>query len=136
MSRYRVTVDGRVYDVEVDDPRADPVTARVAGAAYAVNVEPARDTPADTPAAAPSEPPPAAPDAPPRTLSAPMPGVVAKVTASAGRAVARGDGLLTIEAMKMLNVIRSPWVGEVQETHVREGDHVVQGQPLVTLTPR
>ena len=132
MSRYRVTVDGRVYDVEVDDPRTDPVTARVAGAAYAVNVEPARDTPA----AAPSKPPPAAPDAPPRTLSAPMPGVVAKVTAAAGRAVARGDGLLTIEAMKMLNVIRSPWAGDVQETHVREGDHVVQGQPLVTLTPR
>lgn len=136
MSRYRVTVDGRVYDVEVDDPRADPVTARVAGTAYAVNVEPARETPADTPAAAPSEPPPAAPDAPPRTLSAPMPGVVAKVTASAGRAVTRGDGLLTIEAMKMLNVIRSPWVGEVRTIHVREGDHVVQGQPLVTLTPR
>ena len=136
MSRYRVTVDGRVYDVDVDDPRADPVTARVADTAFAVSVEPAREAPADTPTEAPPEPPAAVPDAPPRTLNAPMPGAIAKVIASAGRVVSRGDGLLTIEAMKMLNVIRSPWAGEVQTVHVRPGDQVVQGQPLITLKPR
>ena len=43
MTRYRVTIDGRIYDVDVDDPRARPVTARISGTAYAVDVEPARD---------------------------------------------------------------------------------------------
>ena len=42
MKRYRVTIDGRVYEVEIDDPRARPVIARVSGVEYAVDVHPAR----------------------------------------------------------------------------------------------
>ena len=52
MTRYRVTIDGRVYDVDVDDPRARPVTARLSGTAYSVDVEPAHGADAPpTPAA-------------------------------------------------------------------------------------
>ena len=43
MNRYRVTVDGRIYDVEIDDPHARPVTARLSGFAFSVDVEPARE---------------------------------------------------------------------------------------------
>ena len=173
MTRYRVTIDGRIYDVEVDDPRARPVTARIAGTAYAVDVDPQRDEderagagetgdagaaggPAATDdlaagassagtrtgdageavletgeAGAESAPPVSGP----QTMSAPIPGVVVKVAAAVGRTVERGDELLTIEAMKMFNVMRSPWPGAVATVHVKEGDQVVQGQPLVTLTP-
>lgn len=153
MTRYRVTIDGRVYDVDIDDPRATPVTARLSGTAYSVDVEPARSGDGAEPApAADAEPgpagepatPPLFPAGPageeggdgPRTMTAPIPGSVAKVVASVGLPVERGGELLTIEAMKMFNVIRSPWRGAVTTVHVKEGDRVVQGQPLVTLTPR
>jgi hypothetical protein len=38
VKRYRVTVDGRTYEVEIDDPRARPVTARVLGEVFRVDV--------------------------------------------------------------------------------------------------
>ena len=153
MTRYRVTIDGRLYDVDIDDPRARPVTARLSGTAYSVDVEPTRGhaapegiettesgpAPADepsTPLLFPSEPSPEASDDAPRTMTAPIPGSVTKLVASVGLPVERGGELLTIEAMKMFNVIRSPWRGVVTTVHVKDGDRVVQGQPLVTLTPR
>ena len=153
MTRYRVTIDGRVYDVDIDDPRARPVTARLSGTAYSVDVEPARSDAAQEAAPA-AEAEPAQADEPstarlfpseslpeegggaPRTMTAPIPGAVTKVVAAVGLSVERGGVLLTIEAMKMFNVIRSPWQGTVTTVHVKDGDRVVQGQPLVTLTPR
>ena len=151
MTRYRVTIDGRVYDVDIDDPRARPVTARLSGTAYSVDVEPTRSDAAREAAPAaeaepgPSEEPSTAPLFPsesspegggaPRTMTAPIPGAVTKVAAAVGLSVERGGELLTIEAMKMFNVIRSPWRGTVTTVHVKDGDRVVQGQPLVTLTP-
>ena len=163
MTRYRVTVDGRTYDVDVDDPRARPVTASISGATYTVDVDAA---PADSPsgdgtragAAPPVDREPASGETPaaaagpaetageassgggksgsPLTMNAPIPGVVSKVTTHRGQTVGRGDEFLTIEAMKMFNVMRSPWAGKVKAIHVKEGDQVVQGQPLVTVTPR
>lgn len=153
MTRYRVTIDGRLYDVDIDDPRARPVTARLSGTAYSVDVEPARgaavpdlasvaeavpapDDEPSTPQRFPSGPSPEDGGDAPRTMTAPIPGAVTKVVATVGSSVERGGDLLTIEAMKMFNVIRSPWRGTVTTVHVKDGDRVVQGQPLVTLTPR
>lgn len=151
MKRYRVTIDGRVYDVEVDDPKARPVTARLSGTAYSVDVETTRvtkvsdDTAHDTEAIA-SEAPPhtesnstptptsVSSDTGPRTMTAPMPGIVSKVTVLLGQVVERGDELLTIEAMKMFNVMRSPTNGTVATVHVKDGDRIVQGQPLISFT--
>lgn len=149
MKRYRVTIDGRIYDVEIDDPRARPMTARLSGTAYSVDVEAARSTAteASAPASADGTEPDLTPppdDAPVTTapivadaqaLTAPIPGVIASVVATVGQAVERGDELLTIEAMKMFNVMRSPWAGTVATIHVTEGERVVQGQPLVTFAP-
>ena len=195
MKRYRVTIDGRTYEVEIDDPRARPVTARLDGVVYTVDVDaprvsaaaerpsagevpappertpeqagdvdgapaPAGAAPAGDPASLPVEPgrdlseaagipprvidapaPPAAAaaeaaDAGPQTMTAPIPGVVASVVANVGQVVKRGDELLTLEAMKMFNVLRSPWAGTVTTLHVSKGEHVIQGQPLVTFGRR
>ena len=160
MKRYHVTIDGRVYDVEIDDPRARPVTARLSGTAYSVDVESSRaadkNTDATTVEIAASESPrgtagepsetAAIPDTTPtppvssdvaskalQAMTAPIPGVVSKVTVLAGQKVERGDELLTIEAMKMFNVMRSPRSGTVATVHVKGSDRVVQGQPLVTF---
>lgn len=145
MNRYRVTVDGRIYDVEIDDPHARPVTARLSGSAFSVEVEPAReendDAVDDVPT--PSEPtgaptPTTTGDAAvggPQAMTAPIPGVVAAVSVKPGQTVVRGDELVTLDAMKMLNVIRSPWDGTVATVHVTTGSKVVQGEPLVTFVP-
>ena len=142
MNRYRVTVDGRIYDVEIDDPHARPVTARLAGFAFSVDVEPAREEDDDTAPALPEPSGPATPPAVadtgvsgPQAMTAPIPGVVASVSVKAGQTVARGDELVTLDAMKMLNVIRSPWDGTVATVHVATGAKVVQGEPLVTFVP-
>jgi biotin carboxyl carrier protein len=147
VKRYRVTIDGRIYDVEIDDPHARPVTARLSGVAFSVDVEPARaddenraeQTPLPTdvahvpsPLTAPGT---ATSVDSPQAMTAPIPGVVASVAVSAGQPVERGDELLTLEAMKMLNVIRSPWEGTVATVHVAQGGRVVQGEPLVTFVP-
>ena len=149
MKRYRVTVDGRIYDVEIDDPDARPVTARLSGFAFSVDVEPARPdepepaedapTPGPAPPAAPIDPLATSGDTPtvdgPKAMTAPIPGVVASVSVKSGQKVGRGDELVTLEAMKMMNVIRSPWDGTVANVHVSEGSRVVQGEPLVTFVP-
>ena len=68
-------------------------------------------------------------------MTAPIPGVVAAVAVSPGQTVARGDELLTLDAMKMMNVIRSPWDGTIATVHVSEGNRVVQGAALITFVP-
>jgi biotin carboxyl carrier protein len=145
VKRYRVTVDGRTYEVEIDDPRARPVTARVLGEVFRVDVEAeGRSATGETvapatsalaaPAAPSAAPAAAAPAARQQQLTAPIPGKITKVTATAGQAVQRGDELVTIEAMKMFNIIRSPWAGTVVAVHTAEGKHVTQGELLLTFT--
>ena len=47
MKHYRVTIDGRLYEVEIDDPRARPVTARLSGTAYSVDIESGQAVPVE-----------------------------------------------------------------------------------------
>jgi biotin carboxyl carrier protein len=140
--RYRVTVDGRTYEVEIDDPRARPITARVLGEVFTVEVDSAGHAAGAEPPAG-GHVPPAVSPAPPRpapagggqqVVTAPIPGTITALVASVGQAVERGDGLLTIEAMKMFNVIRSPWAGTVTAVHVAVGGHVAQGEMLISLS--
>ena len=146
MSRYRVTVDGRRYYVEIDDPHASPVTATVSGTKFTVDVEPSdsTDVPLADPAPPAAESRPAAPAAAPVAAAAqgdpdrmiaPIPGVVSSIAIAAGQTVARGDELLTLEAMKMMNVIRSPRDGRIDTVHVAQGSRVAQGEPLVSFVP-
>ena len=146
MKRYRVTVDGRIYDVEIDDPDARPVTARLSGFAFSVDVDPARDdadkpeeelpAPQQTTGDTAADPPATGTTVDgPQAMTAPIPGVVADVAVSPGQTVERGDELLTLDAMKMMNVIRSPWDGTIATVHVSEGNRVVQGAALITFVP-
>ena len=71
----------------------------------------------------------------PLQLGAPMPGVVATVAVVAGARVARGDALLTLEAMKMETAVRAEAEGEVAEVAVRPGQSVDAKDLLVVLRP-
>jgi pyruvate carboxylase len=69
----------------------------------------------------------------PRHVGAPMPGTVTTVTVAPGTKVARGDPLLTLEAMKMQTAVRAESTGEVAEVLVRPGQTVDVKDLLVVL---
>jgi pyruvate carboxylase subunit B len=67
-------------------------------------------------------------------VKAPMPGLVVRVEVSEGKVVEVGEGLLVVEAMKMENELRATHRGIVAQVHVKAGDRVEKGAPLVTLS--
>jgi biotin carboxyl carrier protein len=62
-----------------------------------------------------------------------MPGTVLIVDVAEGERVARGQQLLTLEAMKMKNAIRAPQDGVVLEVRVKSGQRVAHGDLLLRL---
>jgi acetyl-CoA/propionyl-CoA carboxylase, biotin carboxylase, biotin carboxyl carrier protein len=66
---------------------------------------------------------------------APMPGQVLTVHAGAGAALAAGDPVVTLEAMKMEHVVVAPIDGRLADLAVAPGDQVVRGQRLATVEP-
>jgi pyruvate carboxylase len=66
-------------------------------------------------------------------IGAPMPGQIVKVSASEGRAVQKGEALLTIEAMKMQTIVHSPADGKVRSVLAPVGARVGAGDLLVEL---
>ena len=71
----------------------------------------------------------------PQRIEAEMPGKVVKVSAPVGTAVAEGEGVVILEAMKMENEIKSPIEGVVREVAVAEGQTVESGQLLFVVEP-
>jgi len=68
-------------------------------------------------------------------VTAPIPGIVLKITVSEGDAVKAGQDLLVMEAMKMENQIQAPRSGKVAKIHVKREDAVQQDQLLVEIEP-
>ncbi|WP_411033877.1 acetyl-CoA carboxylase biotin carboxylase subunit [Shinella sp. BYT-45] len=68
-------------------------------------------------------------------LSAPMPGLVRIVKAEPGARVAKGEALVTMEAMKMELVLAAPRDGVVAAVPVAVGDQVAEGALLLSLEP-
>lgn len=77
----------------------------------------------------------AKPEAAGGVLRAPMPGLVAKVLTSPGAQVARGDGVIILEAMKMENELKAPGAGVVTRILVQPGGAVEKGAVLIEFGP-
>lgn len=114
MKKYRVNVNGTVYEVELED---------ITGAA-----------PASAPAA------PAAPAAAPvsapaggEKITSPMPGNILSVNVAAGDTVQKGQVLMILEAMKMENEIMCPCDGKVVSVSVTKGAAVESGTLLCVI---
>ena len=69
----------------------------------------------------------------PRHVGAPMPGTIATVAVKVGQKVARGDVLLTLEAMKMQTAVRAELDGSVGEVLVRPSSQVDAKDLLIVL---
>ena len=127
--KYKVTLNNRVYEVEVEAGQAmllDEYEA-IAPAAPAAAAPAAPAAPAAAPAAAPvvtgaGEP-----------VTAPMPGTILKVNVTQGQAVKAGTVLCILEAMKMENEIMAPKDGTVTQVVVAKGATVDTGAPLLVI---
>lgn len=133
--KYKVTLKGRTYEVEVEAGEAILLDEYEAIAPSAPAAAPAAAAPA---AAAPAAAAPAAPAAPVVTgagepVNAPMPGNILKVNVTQGQAVKSGDVLCVLEAMKMENEIMAPKDGTVTQVLVAKGATVDTGAPLVVI---
>lgn len=124
---YKVTLNNRVYEVEVEAGEAMLVDEyeAIAPAAPAVSAAPAA-----TPAAAPAAPA-AAVDG--HTINAPMPGNILKIVAEAGKAVEEGDTIMILEALKMENEIVADKSGTIGQILVSKGQSVETGAALATI---
>lgn len=129
--KYKVTLNGRTYEVEVEAGKAmllDEYEAIVPAAAP-VAAPAAAPAPVAAPAAAPAPAAPVAGDA----VTAPMPGNILKVNVTPGQAVKEGDVLVVLEAMKMENEILAPKACTVKQVLVSKGSTVDTGATLVVL---
>lgn len=68
-------------------------------------------------------------------VSAFIPGTILKVHVKKGKRVREGDVLLTLEAMKMNNMIQAPISGTVKAVNVKEGQTVTKKDVLVEIKP-
>ena len=69
----------------------------------------------------------------PGIIKAVIPGVIAEIGTQVGKTVRKGDVLMTLEAMKMLNWIMAPQNGTVRTIRVASGEKVAKGQVLIEI---
>ena len=129
--KYKVTLNGRTYEVEVETDRAILVDEYEA---YAPAPAPAAAPAAPAAAPAAAAPAPAAAEvAAGERVNAPMPGNILKVEVNKGDKVKAGQILVILEAMKMENEIVAPKAGTVAQVVVKVGEKVDTGATLVVL---
>ena len=124
MSKYRITLNGEVYEMEVEliEEGSAPAVTVAAPAARAAEppavqkaAEQADNTSADGAAVS------------------PMPGTVVKLMAAQGDKVGKGQPILVLEAMKMENEITAAKDGVLSELRVAEGQSVAGGEILFII---
>jgi biotin carboxyl carrier protein len=123
--KLRVTVQGNVYDVDVEVIQDSGPAAHTAGPVAAPPPAPVRAAaPAPSVASAP-----VASGA--KIFPAPLAGTIRAVKVKAGDVVKPNDELLVLEAMKMETSVSSDRAGTIKAVHVNVGDQVQSGKPLV-----
>ena len=119
MKKYRVTVNGTPYEIELEElTGAMPASPAPAAA-------PAASASAGDPNAAKGE-----------KVTAPMPGTILSVNVAAGDMAKRGQVLMVLEAMKMENEILSPIDGRILSVNTSKGATVESGALLCVIDRR
>lgn len=111
MKKYRVNVNGTVFEVEIEEMTGAPAAPAVAAAAPAAPAAPAGG----------------------EKITAPMPGTILTVNVTSGSTVKKGDVLMILEAMKMENEIMCPRDGVVASVNTSKGASVESGTLLCVL---
>lgn len=127
--KYKVTLNNRTYEVEVEAGQAmlvdeyEAYAPAPAAAPEPVAAAPAAASVSAAPALAAGE-----------VVKSPMPGNILKINVTVGQKVNEGDTLLVLEAMKMENEIAAPKAGTVAQIIVSKGAVVETGAPLVVIS--
>jgi biotin carboxyl carrier protein len=141
MKKFKFTISGKQYEVEVQSFENDKAQVVVNGTQYEVDVEREKEeakpviaprpkaapAPAATPAAAPAG------DANGVKAVAPLPGTIMQIFVNVGDQVKRGDKILMYEAMKMENNFLAEADGVIKDIKVKVGDNVLQGAVLAII---
>ena len=121
--KLKITVDGKLYEVDVE--ASEPELARPAPVGAAARV----------PAYAPVAPPPRQNGKPvadgAKVCKSPIAGTVVRVLAQPGQAIQVGDVLLVLEAMKMETNITAPVAAKIAAINAKAGEAVQSGQVVV-----
>ena len=143
MKKFKFTIAGQPYDTTVNEIEPNVCEVTVNGTVFQVEIEKQETVkkkpvvaprPAAAGAAAPTAKPAAAPAAAGTTVvKSPLPGSIVKVMVQAGQDIKKGDTLLTMESMKMENVIASEVTGKVKNVLVQPGQNVMQDDKLVEI---
>lgn len=121
MKRFNITVNGKAYDVAVEELDASSAPAPAA-AAPAAAPAPAPAAPAAAPAAGAGE-----------KVTAPMPGTILDVKVAVGDSVTKGQVIMILEAMKMENDIVASCDGKITSVLTSKGSSVNSGDALATI---
>ncbi|ASJ21727.1 biotin/lipoyl-containing protein [Brachyspira hampsonii] len=126
--QYKITVNGKTYDVSVEEIRAVASNKTVSTIVNAP-VNTPKPVAAPKPAAAPAVP----IDENAISVKATMPGTIVSFNVAVGDKVQEGQVVAILEAMKMENEITAPASGEVKSIHVEKGSSVVEGQVILQI---
>ena len=130
--KYKVTLNNRTYEVEVEEGKAMLIDEYEPYAPAAPAPVAAASVAAAPVAAAPAAPAGAALAAG-EVVKSPMPGNILKINVTQGQKVNEGDVLLVLEAMKMENEIVATKSGTVAQIVTAKGAVVETGAPLVVI---
>ena len=141
MKKFKFTISGNQYEVEVQSFENDKAQVVVNGTQYEVDVEREKEEakpviaprPKAAPASSAAPAAPAAVDANGVKAVAPLPGTIMQIFVNVGDEVKRGDKILMYEAMKMENNFLAEVDGVIKDIKVRVGDNVLQGAVLVVI---
>ncbi|MGN1319078.1 MAG: biotin/lipoyl-containing protein [Lachnospirales bacterium] len=128
MKSYRITVNGNVYDVQVEE-----LTGAPAATPFVAPAPTLAPTAAPAPAAAPTPAPAPSGNAGGVKVNAPMPGNILDIKVNVGDKVSANQVVVVLEAMKMENEIVTPSAGTVASINVTKGQTVSSGDVLITV---
>ena len=141
MKKFKFTISGNQYEVEVQSFENDKAQVVVNGTQYEVDVEREKEEAKPVIAPRPSAPKAAAAPAAPAAggnvdgvkAVAPLPGTIMQIYVNVGDQVKRGDKILMYEAMKMENNFLAEADGVIKDIKVKVGDNVLQGAVLAII---
>ena len=134
---FNFTIGGQKYETTVKEIEPNVAEVVVNGTSFIVEFQKNESKKVKAArVAAPAAAPTAAPVAKPAgaaVVKSPLPGSIVKVMVKPGDSIKKGDTLLTMESMKMENVVASEYTGTVKNVLVQAGQNVMQDDKLVEI---